>query len=89
VLPGLRGRAEGGRVVCLWTAAVTEDGVESNAKSERSRVDTIKDALVGMSTLRKRPSLQELADTAAFLTSNRGRRITASIVNATSGISGF
>jgi NAD(P)-dependent dehydrogenase (short-subunit alcohol dehydrogenase family) len=50
-------------------------------------VEAALDALVGVSMLRKRPTLQEVADTAAFLASDRASGITASIVNVTSGIS--
>lgn len=68
----------GVRVVCLWTAGVV---IEDDA------LGAAKDMLVGMSMLRKRPTVQEVADTAAFLASDRGSGITASIVNVTSGIS--
>lgn len=69
---------KGVRVVCLWTAGVV---IENDA------LGAAKDMLVGMSMLRKRPTLQEVADTAAFIASDRGSGITASIVNVTSGIS--
>ncbi|MCL4532205.1 MAG: SDR family oxidoreductase [Actinobacteria bacterium] len=68
----------GVRVVCLWTAGVV---IENDA------LGAAKNMLVGMSMLRKRPTLQEVADTATFLASDRGSGITASIVNVTSGIS--
>jgi enoyl-[acyl-carrier-protein] reductase (NADH) len=42
---------------------------------------------VGMSMLRKRPTIQEFADMAAFLASDRASGTTASIVNVNSGIS--
>jgi NAD(P)-dependent dehydrogenase (short-subunit alcohol dehydrogenase family) len=79
----------GVRVVCIWTAGVTEGAVDPNADQERHRIETVKDMLVEMSMLHKRPTVQEVADTAAFLASNRGSGITASIVNVSSGISGF
>jgi NAD(P)-dependent dehydrogenase (short-subunit alcohol dehydrogenase family) len=68
----------GVRVNCLWTAGVVV---------ENDPMDAAKDALKGMSMLRKRPTLAEVADTATFLASSRGSGITASIVNVTSGIS--
>jgi NAD(P)-dependent dehydrogenase (short-subunit alcohol dehydrogenase family) len=68
----------GVRVNCLWTAGVVLENDPFNAA---------KDMLNTMSMLRKRPTLQEVADTAAFLASDRGSGITASIVNVTSGIS--
>lgn len=77
----------GVRVVCLWTAGVAQDPAELAADPELQRLETAKDALVGMSMLRKRPTVQEVADTATFLASHRGSGITASIVNVTSGIS--
>jgi enoyl-[acyl-carrier-protein] reductase (NADH) len=77
----------GVRVDCRWTAGVTADPAEPAADPERQRIEAAKDMLVGMSMLRKRPSVQEVADTAAFLASDRGSGITASIVNVTSGIS--
>jgi len=40
-----------------------------------------------MSMLRRRPTVREFADTAAFIASERGSGITASIVNVNSGIS--
>jgi NAD(P)-dependent dehydrogenase (short-subunit alcohol dehydrogenase family) len=67
----------GVRVNCLWTAGVV---------LEDDPMDSAKDALKGMSMLRKRPTLAEVADTATFLASSRGSGITASIVNVTSGV---
>ena len=67
----------GVRVNCLWTAGV---------KLEDDPLDAAKDMLKNMSMLRKRPTLQEVADTAAFLASDRGSGITASIINVTSGV---
>jgi NAD(P)-dependent dehydrogenase (short-subunit alcohol dehydrogenase family) len=68
----------GVRVNCLWTAGVV---------LENDPLQPAKDMLSNMSMLRKRPTLQEVAETAAFLASDRGSGITASIVNVTSGIS--
>jgi NAD(P)-dependent dehydrogenase (short-subunit alcohol dehydrogenase family) len=67
----------GVRVDCLWTAGVV---------LENDPLDAAKDALVGLSMLRKRPTVQEVADTATFLASDRASGITASIVNVNSGI---
>ena len=41
-----------------------------------------------LSMLGRGPTLQQLADTAAFVASDRGCGITASIVNVSSGVSG-
>ena len=67
----------GVRVNCLWTAGVV---------LENDPLQAAKDMLVNMSMLRKRPTIQEVADTATFLASDRGSGITASIVNVSSGI---
>ena len=68
----------GVRVNCLWTAGVV---------LENDPLQAAKDMLKSMSMLRKRPTLQEVADTAAFLASDRASGITASIINVTSGVS--
>jgi NAD(P)-dependent dehydrogenase (short-subunit alcohol dehydrogenase family) len=68
----------GVRVACLWTAGVV---------LENDPLHAAKDMLVSMSMLRKRPTIQEFADTAAFLASDRGSGITASVINVNSGIS--
>ena len=79
----------GVRVACLWTAGVVLEPAQRAADPDRQRLEAVKDALVSMSMLRKRPTVQEVADTAAFLASNRGSGITASIVNVNSGITAF
>lgn len=77
----------GVRVACLWTAGVVLDKVWLHAHPTDQYLESAKDALIGMSMLRKRPTVQEFADTAAFIASERGTGITASIVNVNSGIS--
>jgi NAD(P)-dependent dehydrogenase (short-subunit alcohol dehydrogenase family) len=67
----------GVRAVCLWTAGVV---------LENDPLEAAKDRFVGMSMLRKRPTIQEFADTAAFLASDRASGTTASIVNVNSGL---
>jgi NAD(P)-dependent dehydrogenase (short-subunit alcohol dehydrogenase family) len=68
----------GVRVACLWIAGVVLENDPRHAA---------KDMLVSMSMLRKRPTIQEFADAAAFLASDRGSGITASAINVNSGIS--
>lgn len=68
----------GVRAVCLWTAGVVLDN---------DPLDEAKNALNTLSMLRRRPTIQQFADTAAFLVSDKGSGITASIVNVNSGIS--
>jgi enoyl-[acyl-carrier-protein] reductase (NADH) len=53
---------------------------------ENDPLHAAKDMLVSMSMLRRRPTVQEVADTATFLASDRGSGITASIVNVNSGL---
>jgi NAD(P)-dependent dehydrogenase (short-subunit alcohol dehydrogenase family) len=72
---------KGVRVNCLWTAGVTLDDDAPSADT-----GGVQDALVSVSMLRKRPTLREVAETAAFLASDRASGITASIVNVSSGI---
>jgi enoyl-[acyl-carrier-protein] reductase (NADH) len=67
----------GVRVNCIWTAGVVH---------ENDPLQASKDMLVNLSMLRKRPTVQEVADAAAFLASDRASGITASIVNVLSGI---
>ncbi|HLZ09887.1 MAG TPA: SDR family oxidoreductase [Chloroflexota bacterium] len=78
---------KGVRVACLWTAGVTLDPEDLAGDPKLQQLEAAKDALVGMSMIRKRPTIREVADTATFLASDRGSGITASIVNVTSGIS--
>jgi NAD(P)-dependent dehydrogenase (short-subunit alcohol dehydrogenase family) len=68
----------GVRVACLWTAGVV---------MENDPLHAAKDMLASMSMLRKRPTIPEFADTAAFVASDRGSGITASVINVNSGIS--
>jgi NAD(P)-dependent dehydrogenase (short-subunit alcohol dehydrogenase family) len=68
----------GVRVACLWTAGVV---------LKNDPLDAAKDMLVSISMLRKRPTMNEFADTAAFVASDRGSGITASVINVNSGIS--
>ncbi|HYW89880.1 MAG TPA: SDR family oxidoreductase [Chloroflexota bacterium] len=71
---------KGVRAVCIWTAGVVV---------ENDPLGSAKDMLANMSMLRKRPTIQEVADTATFIASDRGSGITATIVNVTSGVSGL
>jgi NAD(P)-dependent dehydrogenase (short-subunit alcohol dehydrogenase family) len=68
----------GVRTACLWTAGVVVENDPLNAA---------KDMLASMSMLRKRPTIQQFADTASFIASDRGSGITASVINVNSGIS--
>jgi len=80
---------QGVRVVGIHTAGVA--GTLSRAKVEDVNPDgpssaEIERMIAGMSILRRAPRLQEVADTAAFLASDRAASITGTIVNTTSGL---
>ena len=47
------------------------------------------DLMAPLSMLGRGPTVEQLADTAAFVASDRGSGITASIVNVSSGVSGI
>jgi NAD(P)-dependent dehydrogenase (short-subunit alcohol dehydrogenase family) len=79
----------GVRVVGIHTAAVA--GTLSREKMEDVNPDVpspeeVERMIAGMSVLRRAPQLQDIADTAAFLASDRAGSITGTIVNATSGL---
>jgi NAD(P)-dependent dehydrogenase (short-subunit alcohol dehydrogenase family) len=74
----------GVRVAVLWTAGAkdTTRPADGTDPSEEAKDQIIASA----SMLRRRPTVQEFADTAAFVASDRGSGITASIVNVNSGL---
>lgn len=79
----------GVRVAGIHTAAVRETlTAEKIAQVSGAQVDV--DALVAqigsMTMLRRLPAVQEIADTAAFLASDRAGAITSGFVNATCGL---
>lgn len=80
----------GVRVLGLWTAGVSEtfhldeDTDVTRQASEPGRIET---GLAALSMLGRVPRVQQVADTAAFLASDRAAAITGSIVNVTSGLS--
>jgi enoyl-[acyl-carrier-protein] reductase (NADH) len=76
----------GVRVVSLWTAGV-KDTSPSDARTNEEPFEATKERLISSaSMLRRRPALQEVADTATFLASDRGSGITAATVNVSSGL---
>jgi NAD(P)-dependent dehydrogenase (short-subunit alcohol dehydrogenase family) len=79
----------GVRVAGIHTAAVrgtlTAEKVE-RVSGARVDVEAILAGVAGMSALRRAPELQQVADTAAFLASDRAGAITGTIVNATCGL---
>ncbi len=80
----------GVRVVGLWTAGVPETltaeklrGVGGEGVPAPEAVEAM---IAGAAMLRRAPRLAQVAETAAFLASDRAAAITASIVNVTSGL---
>jgi NAD(P)-dependent dehydrogenase (short-subunit alcohol dehydrogenase family) len=80
----------GVRVVGLWTA-----GVPETLTAEKLRAvggdgtpdpETLDRAISGMAMLRRTPRLAQVAQTAAFLASDRAAAITATTVNVTCGL---
>ena len=81
----------GVRVVGLWTAGVPETfGLEDDPNSTRMQTDLTPEQIEGiigsMTMLGRAPALQQVADTAAFLASDRAAGITGTIVNVTCGL---
>jgi NAD(P)-dependent dehydrogenase (short-subunit alcohol dehydrogenase family) len=79
----------GVRVVGIHTAAVAETlTAEKIAAVSGQQVDVeqILQGIAAMAMLRRPPAVQEIAETAAFLASDRAGAITSTIVNATCGL---
>ena len=81
----------GVRVCGLWTAGVPETfGLEHDSNRARSASGLTPeqiDAMIGgMAALGHAPRLQQVADTAAFLASDRAAGMTATIANVTCGL---
>lgn len=80
----------GVRVVGLWTAAVAEtltrEKLAAVGGPNVPDPETVIQAISGMSMLRRAPSLTEVAETAAFLASDRASGVTGTIVNVTCGL---
>lgn len=81
----------GVRVVGLWTAGVPETfGLEDDPSSTRVATgmtpEQIDRLIAPMTMLGHAPRLQDVADTAAFLASDRAGSITGTIVNVTCGM---
>jgi NAD(P)-dependent dehydrogenase (short-subunit alcohol dehydrogenase family) len=81
--------ARGVRVLCIHTAGVQEtltsrkvEEVDVNAPDPEQVIEMI----AGMAMLKRAPRLAEVAETAAFLASDRASGITASVANVTCGL---
>jgi NAD(P)-dependent dehydrogenase (short-subunit alcohol dehydrogenase family) len=79
----------GVRVLGIHTAAVAET-LTRERMAEVSGIDmdpaVVLESIAQMTTLRRAPALAHVADTAAFLASDRAGDITATIVNVTCGL---
>lgn len=80
---------EGVRVLGIYTAGV----VESLSREKLTEVSEhapdpadVEKMIAGMAILRRAPRLQQVADTAAFLASDRASGMTATIANVTCGL---
>lgn len=81
----------GVRVVGLWTAGVPETfDIEEDTNSTRMATglspEQIDELISPLTMLGRAPRLQQVADTAAFLASDRAAGITGTIVNVTCGM---
>jgi enoyl-[acyl-carrier-protein] reductase (NADH) len=83
----------GVRVLGLWIAGVPETlspaklaAVNSNLTLDDAAFQGLLDQLAAMRMLRRSPRLDEVADTAAFLASDRAAGLTGTFVNVTGGI---
>lgn len=81
---------QGVRVVGLWTAGVpetlTREKLAAVGGEHVPDPAVIDQMIAGAALLRRTPRLTQVADTAAFLASDRAAAITATIVNVTCGL---
>jgi enoyl-[acyl-carrier-protein] reductase (NADH) len=84
---------QGVRVLGMWTAAVAETltpekiaGVNRDMQIDEAGIRQILAGVAQMTMLHRAPALAQVAETAAFLASERAGGITGSIVNVTCGM---
>jgi enoyl-[acyl-carrier-protein] reductase (NADH) len=81
---------QGVRVCGIWTAGVAETltraGLKEVAGPNAPDPQAALDMIAGMSVLRRTPVLADVAETAAFLASDRAGGITGSTTNVTAGL---
>lgn len=75
---------QGVRVVCLRPHRIGDSGANADARSEEAEFRRL---LEDMTLLKRLPTLAEVADTAAFLASDRAGAITGAVANLTGGMS--
>jgi NAD(P)-dependent dehydrogenase (short-subunit alcohol dehydrogenase family) len=80
----------GVRVVGLWTAGVhetlTRKKIEDVSGAVGPQVDAALEMIAGMAALRRAPRLADVAETAAFVASDRAAGLTGTTVNVTCGL---
>jgi NAD(P)-dependent dehydrogenase (short-subunit alcohol dehydrogenase family) len=78
------------RVCGIHTAAVqgtlAPEKVAQVSPEAARHIEAMMEQLTRMTMLRRRPDLQQIADTAAFLASDRAGALTSQMVNATCGL---
>ena len=71
----------------VWTAAVsgtlTKESIAAVGGEGAPSPEQVEQMIAGMAALRRAPRVAQVADTAAFLASDRASGITASTVNVT------
>jgi NAD(P)-dependent dehydrogenase (short-subunit alcohol dehydrogenase family) len=80
---------QGVRVCGVWTAGVEETLTSEKMASVSDNVpdpQTVIEMISSMSALRRTPRLADVAETAAFLASDRAAGITGSMTNVTAGL---
>lgn len=86
----------GVRVVGMWTAGVPETltpeaiaEVNNSMQMDDASFQKMLEGFAAMTMLRRAPALERVADTAAFLASDRAGAITGTILNVTCGLVPF
>jgi enoyl-[acyl-carrier-protein] reductase (NADH) len=82
--------AQGIRVVGIWTAGVAETLTKEKLAAVGGEhvpdPETVIQMISGMTMLKRSPRLAQVAETAAFLASDRASGITGTITNVTCGL---
>jgi NAD(P)-dependent dehydrogenase (short-subunit alcohol dehydrogenase family) len=80
----------GVRVVGLWTAGVhetlTQPKIDDVSGDRAPHIDAALEMIAGMAALRRTPRLADVAETAAFVASDRAGGLTGTTVNVTCGL---
>ena len=77
------------RVCGIWTAGVADTLTQEKMGAVNENVpdvERVKEMLAGMTALRRNVTLENVAETAAFLASDRAAGITGSMTNVTAGL---